>query len=86
MEVKGSRSNYLYPVQNDYTPDIKVEDTKNSSSQTAVQKEGMRYEKTIPDSVSAGLEFIQGLEKQNSGTKFFVGNVENRRWSVWQWK
>ena len=40
-----------------------------------MQKEGVSYEKTIPDSVSAGLEFIQGLEKQNSGTKFFVGTV-----------
>ena len=40
-----------------------------------VQKEGVSYEKTIPDSVSAGLEYIQGLEKQISGTKFFVGTV-----------
>ena len=75
MAVKGIGSNYLYPVQNDYTPDSKTEDIKNSVSQTAVQKEGVSYEKTIPDSVSAGLEFIQGLEKQNSGTKFFVGTV-----------
>lgn len=75
MAVKGIGSNYLYPVQNDYTPDLKTEDTKNAVSQTAVQKEGVSYEKTIPDSISAGLEFIQGLEKQNSGTKFFVGTV-----------
>ena len=75
MAVKGIGSNYLYPVQNDYKPDSKTEDTKNSVSQTAVQKEGVSYEKTIPDSVSAGLEYIQGLEKQISGTKFFVGTV-----------
>ena len=75
MAVKGIGSNYLYPVQNDYKPDSKTEDTKNAVSQTAVQKEGVRYEKTIPDSVSAGLEYIQGLEKQISGTKFFVGTV-----------
>ena len=75
MAVKGIGSNYLYPVQNDYTPDSKTEDIKNAVSQTAVQKEGVSYEKTIPDSVSAGLEFIQGLEKQISGTKFFVGTV-----------
>ena len=75
MAVKGIRSNYLYPVQNDYAPDSKTEDTKNAVSQTAVQKEGVSYEKTIPDSVSAGLEYIQGLEKQISGTKFFVGTV-----------
>lgn len=75
MAVKGIGSNYLYPVQNDYTPDSKTVDTKNAVSQTAVQKEGVSYEKTIPDSVSAGLEYIQGLEKQISGTKFFVGTV-----------
>ena len=75
MAVKGIGSNYLYPVQNDYKPDSKIEDTKNAVSQTAVQKEGVSYEKTIPDSVSAGLEYIQGLEKQISGTKFFVGTV-----------
>ncbi len=75
MAVKGIGSNYLYPVQNDYKPDLKTEDTKNVISQTAVQKEGVSYEKTISDSVAAGLEYIQGLEKQLSGTKFFVGTV-----------
>ena len=75
MAVKGIGSNYLYPVQNDYKPDSKTEDTKNAVSQTVVQKEGVSYEKTIPDSVSAGLEYIQGVEKQISGIKFFVGTV-----------
>ena len=80
MAVKGIGSNFLYPVQNDYKPDSKTEDTKNAVSQTAVQKEGVSYEKTIPDSVSAGLEYIQGLEKQLSGTKFFVGTVSYGRY------
>ncbi len=75
MAVKGIGSNYLYSVQDDYKPDSKTEDTKNAVSQTVVQKEGVSYEKTIPDSVSAGLELIKGLEKQISGTKFFVGTV-----------
>ena len=75
MAVKGIGSNYLYPVQNDYKPDSKTDDTKNAVSQTTVQKDGVSYEKTISDSVSAGLEYIQGLEKQISGTKFFVGTV-----------
>ena len=70
MAVKGIGSNYLYPVQNDYKLDSKTEDTKNAVSQTAVQKEGVSYEKTIPDSVSAGLEYIQGLEKQISGQTY----------------
>ena len=47
---------------------------KISLSVTA-QSEGVRYETTIPDSVSAGLAYIRELEKQNSGTKFFVGTV-----------
>ena len=75
MAVKGIGSNSLYSVQNDYTPDSKTEDRKNVVSQTAVQKEGGSYERTIPDSVSAGLEYIQGMEKQISGTKFLVGTV-----------
>ena len=40
-----------------------------------VQSEGVSYETTIPDSVSAGITYIRELEKQNSGTKFFVGTV-----------
>ena len=39
------------------------------------EKEGVSYEKTISDSVSAGLAFMQGLEKQFGGTKFIVGTV-----------
>ena len=45
-----------------------------------MQKEGVSYEKTIPDSVSAGLEYIQEVEKQTSGTKFFVGTVGDGRY------
>ena len=40
-----------------------------------VADNGVSYEKTISDSVSAGLSFIQDLDKQISGTKFFVGTV-----------
>ena len=75
MAVKGIGSNYLYPAQNDYTPDSKAEDIEKSVSYTTVQSEGVCYEKTISDSVSAGLEFIQEMEKQLPGTKFFVGTV-----------
>lgn len=35
----------------------------------------VKYEKTISDSVAAGLSFIGEMEKQFSGTKFFVGTV-----------
>lgn len=53
----------------------KAEYKKNISANTSVQRDGVSYEKTIPDSVSAGLEFIKGMEEKNSGTKFFVGTV-----------
>ena len=52
-----------------------AKDTQKVSSRTTMQKDGVSYEKTISDSVSAGLEFIQGIEKQLPGTKFFVGTV-----------
>ena len=80
MAVKGIGSNYLYPAQNDYTPDLKAEDIAKSVSYTTVQSEGVCYEKTISDSVSAGLEFMQEMEKQLPGTKFFVGTVSYGRY------
>ena len=75
MAIKGIGNSYLYSVQNDYISDSKTKDTKNKTSQTVVQREGVSYEKTISDSVSAGLEYIQSIEKQLNGIKFFVGTV-----------
>ncbi len=75
MAVKGIGSNYLYPIHNDYTSDAKTKDARDGVVHATMQNEGVSYEKTIPDSVSAGLEFIQEMEKQLSGTKFFVGTV-----------
>ena len=48
---------------------------QNIPPSVTVQSEGVSYETTIPDSVSAGLTYIRELEEQNSGTKFFVGTV-----------
>jgi len=48
---------------------------QNIPLSVTVQSEGVSYETTIPDSVSAGLAYIRELEEQNSGTKFFVGTV-----------
>ena len=47
----------------------------NTSLHTTIQSEGVSYEKTISDSISAGIEIIQGIEKKLRGTKFFIGNV-----------
>ena len=40
-----------------------------------VNNGGVSYEKSISDAASSGLDFIQEVEKRNSGTKFFVGTV-----------
>ena len=48
---------------------------QNVLPRISLQKNGVSYEKTISDSVSAGLSLIQDLEKQSIGTKFFVGTV-----------
>ena len=40
-----------------------------------LKKEGVSYEKTIYDSASIGFSFLQSIEKQFTGTKFFVGTV-----------
>ena len=75
MALMGIGSNYLSQLPNESIPDSKMENTGKGKVHNAIQDEGVRYEKTISDSVSAGLEFIQGVEKQLSGTKFFVGTV-----------
>lgn len=52
-----------------------VDENGNVSHFGIVRREGLTYEKTIPDSVSKGMAFIQDMEKQFDGTKFFVGTV-----------
>ena len=75
MEINNVYGSYGSAYTQSTNRTDKTEGSKNGVSQAAVQKEGVSYEKTIQDSVSAGLEYIQGLEKQISGTKFFVGTV-----------
>lgn len=75
MALMGIGSNYLSQLSNESIPDSKMENTGKGKVHNAIQDEGVRYEKTISDSVSVGLAFIQDMEKQLSGTKFFVGTV-----------
>jgi len=75
MALMGIGSNYLSQLPNESIPDSKMENTGKGKVHNATQDEGVRYEKTISDSVSAGLAFIRDMEKQLSGTKFFVGTV-----------
>ena len=53
----------------------RTESVVKTSSHKMIQKQGVTYEKTIPDSISIGFSFIQSIEKQFSNTKFFVGTV-----------
>ena len=75
MTVMGVGSNYLSQLPNEYIHDSKTEDSGKEKGHATIQKDGVCYEKTISDSVSAGLEFLQEMEKQFSGIKFFVGTV-----------
>lgn len=75
MTLMGIGRSYLSQLPNECIPDSKMEDIGKGKVHNAIQDEGVRYEKTISDSVSAGLAFIQDMEKQLSGTKFFVGTV-----------
>jgi len=52
-----------------------IDDEGNVSHYAYVRREGVSYEKTIPDSVSIGYRFLQNMEKQFGSTKFFVGTV-----------
>ena len=54
---------------------VRSKNKQNGSCSVKVQSEGVSYEKTISDSVSAGLEYMKGLEKQMHDIKFFVGTV-----------
>ena len=65
MAVKGIGNSYLYSVQNDYISDSKTKDTKNKTSQTVVQREGVSYEKT--DSSGGESETISNSIGANVG-------------------
>ena len=39
------------------------------------EKNGVSYETTISNGVALGLSYIQSMEKQLNGTKFFLGTV-----------
>lgn len=78
MAVNGIGNGYFYPVKNQETVGMKASDSK-PSSRTVVNNGGVSYEKSISDAASSGLDFIQEVEKRNSGTKFFVGTDEEAR-------
>lgn len=48
---------------------------KSNEAESAAPAEKAGTQVSAADAASVGLEFIQSVERQNSGTKFFVGTV-----------
>ncbi len=78
IDDEGNVSHFAYVRREDKLNE-KLRKEADENAKKLIEKiqedEGVHYEKTISDSVSAGLAFIQDMEKQLSGTKFFVGTV-----------
>ena len=55
--------------------DIEKNDNAKELIEKNREKNGVSYETTISNTVASGLSYIQFMEKQFSGTKFFVGTV-----------
>ena len=62
--------------------DIQIAELREAANENAKElieknreKNGVSYETTISNAVASGLSYIQSMEKQFSGTKFFVGTV-----------
>ena len=78
VDGNGNVSHYAHVRREDKLNE-KLREEAEENAKKLIEKNrekiGVSYEKTISDSVSAGLEFIQDMEKQIGGTKFFVGTV-----------
>ena len=55
--------------------DAKSYDKAKNLTEDIQQEKGVSYETTVSNAVASGLSYIQSMEKQFSGTKFFVGTV-----------
>ena len=78
IDNNGNVSHYAHVRREDKLNERLREEAKENAKKLIEKNrepDGVSYEKTISDSVSAGLRFIQEMEKQLSGTKFFVGTV-----------
>ncbi len=78
VDDNGNVSHYAHVRREDKLNEKFREEAKENAKKLIDknrEKTGVSYEKTIPDSVSEGLTFLQDMEKQLSGTKFFVGTV-----------
>ena len=76
IDDNGNVSHYANVRREDkLNKELRKEAENNKKELIEKTREGVSYEKTISDSVSAGIEIIQGTTKQLSGTKFFIGTV-----------
>ena len=78
MDENGNLVSYGHVrIENKLDKELRKQADENAKKfiEKNQERNGVSYESTISDSVSAGLKFIQGMEKQFGGTKFFVGTV-----------
>ena len=78
VDGNGNVSHYAHVRRQDKLSEKLREEAEENAKKLIEknrEKAGISYEKTISGSISAGLGFIQDMEKQLSGTKFFVGTV-----------
>lgn len=78
VDANGNVTHYAHVRREDKLNEKLREETNEKAKELIEknrEKNGVSYESTISDSVSAGLSYIQSMEKQLSGTKFFIGTV-----------
>lgn len=76
--INGKVSHYAHVRREDKLNE-KLREEANENAKELIEKNqeknGVSYETTISNAVASGLSYIQSMEKQLNGTKFFVGIV-----------
>ena len=71
-----SKVNYSGSIQQQRLKEVqKAEGRTKKLTEKTCDKQGVSYEKTIPDSITLGFKYMKSIEQQLNGTKFFVGTV-----------
>ena len=78
VDANGNVSHYAHVRREDKLNE-KLREEANENAKELIEKNreknGVSYETTISNAVASGLSYIQSMEKQLNGTKFFVGTV-----------
>lgn len=78
VDAEGNVSHFAHVRREDKLNEKlreEAEENANKLIEKIQEKAAVSYEKTISNSMAAGLSFIGEMEKQFGGTKFFVGTV-----------